>query len=265
MLTLYHGRTSVCSIKVRLVLVEKGIPFDSHILTLRGDQFDPHYVKLNPNAVVPTLVHDDRVIIESTVIAHYIDEAFPDPPLMPQEPLGRAQLRILAKHVDEQVHMACMTLTFATANRAHFAQMAPDALAAELTKTPNRSAAEVKRDVIQHGLDSPRVEDALRQHLKLLDCIEAATQGRSYIGGSAWSLADAVATPYVWRLDRLKLARLWDRRPAVAAWYDRVRKRPSFKSAVEDWVSAADVQRYATQPDPWPKIRDVLQKNMIEL
>ena len=76
MLTLYHGRTSVCSVKARLALAEKGVDFDSKLLTLRGDQFDPAYMKLNPNAVVPTLVHDGRVIIESTVIMHYIDEAF---------------------------------------------------------------------------------------------------------------------------------------------------------------------------------------------
>jgi glutathione S-transferase len=259
MLALYHGRTSVCSIKVRLALHEKGVAFESHVLMLRGDQFEPRYLALNPNAVVPTLVHDDRVIVESTVIAHYVDEAFAGPPLIPQEPLARADVRMLAKHVDEHVHMACLALTFATANRAHFAQMAPDLLAAELRKTPDPRAAEVKRDVVRHGLDSPRVADALRQHLKLLDRIEAATQGRTYIGGSAWSLADAVATPYVWRLDKLKLARLWDRRPAVAAWYDRVRQRRSFPRAVEDWLSAADVERYANQPDPWPKIRDLLQ------
>ena len=53
MLTLYHGRTSVCSLKTRLALAEKGIDFDSKLLTLRGDQFDPAYMALNPNAVVP--------------------------------------------------------------------------------------------------------------------------------------------------------------------------------------------------------------------
>ena len=66
MLTLYHGRTSVCSLKTRLALAEKGVGFESKLLTLRGDQFDPAYMQLNPNAVVPTLVHDGRVIIEST-------------------------------------------------------------------------------------------------------------------------------------------------------------------------------------------------------
>ena len=77
MLTLYHGRTSVCSLKVRLALAEKGVDFESRLLTLRGDQYDPAYMKLNPNGVVPTLVHDDKVVIESTVIMHYVDECFP--------------------------------------------------------------------------------------------------------------------------------------------------------------------------------------------
>jgi glutathione S-transferase len=93
MLTLYHGRTSVCSIKARLALAEKGMRFDSQLITLRGDQFDPGYMKLNPNAVVPTIVHDGRVVVESTVIMHYVEEAFPGPALMPADPLARSKVR----------------------------------------------------------------------------------------------------------------------------------------------------------------------------
>jgi hypothetical protein len=62
--------------------------------------------------------------------------------------------------------------------------------------------------------------------------------------GQQWSLADAAATPYVWRLDKLKLARMWEERPGVLAWYDRVRSRLSFKAAVDDWLSPADIERY---------------------
>ena len=88
-------------------------------MTLRGDQFDPGYIKLNPNAVVPTLVHDGNVIIESTVVMHYADEAFPGPSLTPADPVARAKMRMIEKLMDEYVHVACMTLTFATANRVH--------------------------------------------------------------------------------------------------------------------------------------------------
>src|SRR5262249_13873872 len=231
MLMLYHGRTSVCSIKARLALAEKGVAFDSRLMTLRGDQFDPGYLELNPNAVVPTLIHDGQVIIESTVIMHYVDEAFPGPALLPSDPHGRAQARLTAKLMDEYVHTACMTLTFATANRAHLARLTADELDAELAKSPDSKRAEIKRQVGRHGLDAPMIRDALRQHERLLDRIAAAVQHGPFIAGAGYSLADAAATPYVWRLDKLKLSQLWEQRPGVAAWYERIRARPSFGTA----------------------------------
>jgi glutathione S-transferase len=86
MLELYHNINSVCAQKVRIALKEKGQEAKEHLLTLQGDQNDPAYLKLNPNGVVPTLVHDGNVIVESSLILYYIDEAFPDPPLMPNTP-----------------------------------------------------------------------------------------------------------------------------------------------------------------------------------
>jgi glutathione S-transferase len=86
MLELYHSINSVCAQKVRVALAEKGLEYKSHLMTLRGDQFDPQYMKLNPNGVVPTLVHDGRPVIESAVILYYIDEVFAKPPLMPADP-----------------------------------------------------------------------------------------------------------------------------------------------------------------------------------
>ncbi len=259
MLTLYHGRTSVCSVKARLALAEKGLAFDSKLLTLRGDQFDPAYMRLNPNAVVPTLIHDDRVIIESTVIMHYVDEAFAGEPLMPVEPSARAQARMITKLVDEHIHISCMTLTFATANRAHLSRMTAQEMEAELAKAPDRRRSEIKREVVQQGLDAPLVLGALRHQQKLHDQIEGAMQLGPYLAGASYSLADAAATPYVWRLAQLKLAPMWEHRPGVAAWYERMRARPSFKTAVEAWLSPADVQRYANEPDPWPKVREILR------
>src|SRR5262245_20882164 len=259
MLTLYHGRTSVCSIKARLALAEKGVDWDGKLLTLRGDQFDPAYVKLNPNAVVPTLVHDGKVVIESTVIMHYVDEVFPGPPLLPSDALERSRLRLITKLMDEYVHVSCMTITFATANRASLARLTPQEMEAELAKAPDPKRSEIKRQVVAQGLDAPPVAEALRQQERLVDLIETATRDGPYLAGQGWSLADAAATPYVWRLDKLKLARMWENRPGVARWYDRIRARPSFKTAVEDWMTPADHERYAKEPDPWPKVRALLE------
>ena len=95
MLELYDNGNSVCAQKVRVALAEKGLEWKRHDLTLRGDQFDPQYMKLNPNGVVPTLVHDGRVVTESSVILYYLDEAFPTPPLMPRAPLERMKVRMV--------------------------------------------------------------------------------------------------------------------------------------------------------------------------
>ena len=86
LLELYHNINSVCAQKVRIALKEKGQEAKEHLLTLRGDQHDPEYLKLNPNAVVPTLVHDREPITELSLILYYIDDAFPEPPLMPRQP-----------------------------------------------------------------------------------------------------------------------------------------------------------------------------------
>ena len=94
MLTLYHAHHSTCSQKVRIVLHEKGLDFDTVALNLATkDQLDPEHLKLNPNGVVPTLVDGDDIIIESSVICEYLDERYPEPSLSPEDLMERAHMR----------------------------------------------------------------------------------------------------------------------------------------------------------------------------
>ena len=82
-----------------------------------GDAQKPEYLKLNPNAVVPTLVHDGRVITESTVICEYVDDQWPEHPLKPRDSFGRAQMRLWTKQLDEGLHTAVGILSFCVAFR----------------------------------------------------------------------------------------------------------------------------------------------------
>ena len=93
MLELYHNDMSSCAQKVRTLLAEKNLEWTGHHLDLRaGDTLTPDYLKLNPNGVVPTLIDDGTVIIESTVINEYIDDAHPGPPLRPADARARAEM-----------------------------------------------------------------------------------------------------------------------------------------------------------------------------
>src|SRR5579864_5448954 len=102
MLELYHAGLTSCSKKARHCLKEKGLAYKSHYLRLDTfEHHDPAYLALNPNGLVPTLVHDGAVVIESGVINEYLDEAFPEVPLKPADPVARARMRVLAKMADE--------------------------------------------------------------------------------------------------------------------------------------------------------------------
>ena len=108
---LYHNPMSTCSQKVRLVLAEKQLDFESVVLDLQGGaQFESEYLKLNPQAVVPTLVHQAQVITESTLINEYLEDCYPEPSLLPKTAIERYQLRAFCKQLDDHLH-PCLLYT----------------------------------------------------------------------------------------------------------------------------------------------------------
>jgi len=260
MIELYHSINSVCAQKVRIALAEKGLSYREHLMTLGGDQFDPSYMKLNPNAVVPTLIHDGQPIIESSVILYYLDEAFPKKPLMPEAALARAKVRLFNKLIDEYVHNSCTILTFATAFRPGLLKLSPEQREAGFAKAPSKKRSEYKRDVVAHGLDSGFVQEAIEHHEKLLSWIDDAMSVGPYLVGDSYSLADIAVIPYILRLELLRLSPMWNRYPGVATWWERIRQRPSTGEAIFSRMTDADAAPFRNlEPDPWIKVRDLLE------
>src|SRR5277367_5915763 len=104
MLELYHAHISTCSQKVRLCLAEKGLEWTSHPIEFaRGEHLAPAYLALNPNGVVPTLVHDGRPVIDSSVICEYLEEIAPGDgtSLMPGDAYDRARVRAWLRYIEE--------------------------------------------------------------------------------------------------------------------------------------------------------------------
>ena len=96
MITLYDFGNSVAFQKVRIALCAKGLDWETVKIDLfRSEQYDAKYLKLNPKGVVPTLVHEGKVIIESTAICEYLEETFPEPRLIPSDPWFRAGMRVV--------------------------------------------------------------------------------------------------------------------------------------------------------------------------
>jgi glutathione S-transferase len=124
MLTLYDFGNSVCCQKVRITLCEKGLAWQAVKVDLfRSEQYDPEYLKLNPKGVVPTLVHDGKPVIESTLICEYLDETFPQPPLVPSDPWQRSRMRIWSKLVDEGLFEGVTEISFSAMFRERMREM----------------------------------------------------------------------------------------------------------------------------------------------
>jgi ganglioside-induced differentiation-associated protein 1 len=263
MLYLYHGTTSVCAIKARLALHEKGLEWDGELLDLhRGDQHRPEYLKLNPNGVVPTLVHDGRVIIESTLIIEYLDEVFRDPPLMPADPYQRAQARLWMKKIDDYLHATCSAVTFAIAFRQGLLKKTPEELEARFKNTPDPAYRERQLLSVMHGIAAPHVAPAVKNYDKYVGEMEVALRRTPYLVGEAYSLADLAATSYVNRAEMLAMDGLWSSRPHVADWLRRIRERPSYDLAITEYLTEADKDRFdIPREETAQKVREILRAN----
>lgn len=90
--TLFSEKTDIYSHQVRIVLAEKGVPYE--IENIAPDTISEDLAEVNPYGSVPTLVDRDLVLFNSRIIMEYLDERFPHPPLMPVYPVARAKCRL---------------------------------------------------------------------------------------------------------------------------------------------------------------------------
>jgi glutathione S-transferase len=259
-LALYHNDMSSCSQKVRLVLAEKGLDWENRHLNLRsGEHQKDWYIKLNPRAVVPTLIDGDIVVPESNVINEYLDERFPDPPLKPSEPYWRARMRLWTKQLDEGVHDAGIAvLSFALAFRHQYLTRG-EAGKQMLESVPDLFKRERRRDVIENGPDSIHFVIAVQRMVQLLDEMEEALAGHPWLVGGEYTLADVAFTPYLLRLEHLDLLGMVADRPRVAAWYARCQARPSFAEALRKWENGKYLTLMKQRGEQhWPQVRAIM-------
>src|SRR5258705_2914263 len=118
MLELYRFPGATCAAKVLMALAEKSVPFEDRMIA-RDDLASDWYRKLNPNGVVPTIVHDGAVVIESSIILTYLDDAFDGPALQPASALGRAQVAQWLRVADDAL-MSLGLVTYAIVARQQF-------------------------------------------------------------------------------------------------------------------------------------------------
>jgi len=200
MIKLYDFKSSPNCQRVKVVLAEKNLPYEIVPIDLRKqEQKTPEYLKLNPYGKVPVLVDDGTVLYESCIINEYLNEKYPNPPLMPADLGKRAKARILTDyglaHLDGPYQKLRM----------------------ETTKDPKEQ--------------NPQVIDAAKNDLrKLLQHLEKELDDQPYLVGD-FSLVDAALLPRFTRLEGFGVlpdASL----PKLGKYLQRMKDRPSVKAVL---------------------------------
>jgi glutathione S-transferase len=208
---LHHFWLSAASRKVRIALREKDIAFE--MILEKPWERRPELLALNPGGEVPVLVEPHgTVLADGQAICEFLEEVYPQRPLMPRDAPSRAEVRRLVGWFDGK-----------------FAREVTDTLVGEkmikrMTRrdTPNSA-------LIRLGLSS------IRQHL---DYIGELAERRRWLGGDSFSLADITAAAHLSAVDYLGDVPWAECEPAKD-WYARIKSRPSFRPILADHLPGA--------------------------
>ena len=237
MLKLYEFGNSVCCQKVRQVLCEKGLTWESQDVDLfQHQQYDPAYLKINPKGLVPTLVHDGKSVTESTLICEYLDEVFPEPRLIPERALDRARMRLWSKAVDEGLHEGVTEISFSAMFRERLKNAPESQRQVRFRNIGDPRRRDRFMSTYELGVESPFVLWAIAAYERAFTTMEdtLANEGE-WLVGRAYTLADVNLAPYLARLEYLTLLDVWlGHRPRAREWWERMKARPAFKAAIAD-------------------------------
>ena len=260
MIKLYDFPSSVCAAKVRLVLTEKNLDWESQSVDIfKGEQFAPWYLELNPNGVVPTLVHEGRVVRESAIVCEYLDEAFPEPSLKPASNVLRARMRIWCKDVETFLLGTAAAVSFPAFDRYEVMKLTPDGMKVFYERHPSANMRKRKQSWIERGYDSQDARASILTYNKFLQKMEMELAKSPWLAGENYSLADAAATPYLAMLEMLDFQAWWRDMPRVGAWYARVKRRPSFQRAIVDVIpDRMTAAMRAGGAEAWPQVEAIL-------
>lgn len=232
-LDLYHFSMSNCSQKVRLCLEEKGLHWTSHPVDLVNNQhLTPEFVAINPKGLVPVLVNDGVVVIESSDIIDYLDQHFPNPPLRPSDPAERERMYRWLKLWDE-TQIWLKTLSHNTILKGRAAGMRTQMGKLE-SLVKNDELVEFMREFTSaEGLLRTRLESATTWIERVLGDLDTRLAAHQWLAGDAFSLADLAWSIDIHRLELIKLP--LERYIAMLAWYRRIESRSGFQRMVLDY------------------------------
>ena len=227
-LHVYHYFLSNCAQRVTIALEEKGQDWTPHPINLfTQENTTDDYFRVNPKGLVPALVHDGVVVTESMDILRYLEEQFPQPPLYPPDPDLRQQVDDWMDAATENHVGVVKTYMY---SQVLGASKKPEMMEHYLEKQEDPELIAFHQATIA-GFDQSRVLEAERRLFAFYDDMERELGRHQWLVGNEFSYAD-IAWFVTYFMNRRVGAVDFRNYPAIRAWGDRIRQRPSFKGGV---------------------------------
>jgi len=237
-LHLYHSARSNCAARVRLLLEEKELAWTSHHIDLgKKENISEEYFGINPKGVVPSLVHDGEVVVESNDILAYLEEKFTDPGFRGVPDLLQPEIDYWLQQSGDLHLPAIKTFQYYKINAALLPKTEEEeVLYQKLQKDPEMLAFHGK-----HSQGKSFTEDDANAATALLDTafkkINAAIADGGYIVGNTYTLADISWSPTVTTL--ISGGFDFSPYPELELWYETILQRPQYQEAVIEWRKKA--------------------------
>ncbi len=234
MLKLYHAEPVANSLKTLIAIKEKGLVFQSIYIDLhKFEQHEPGFLAINPEGQVPVLDHDGHIITHTSIIAEYLEDAFPDTPaLRPSDPSGKARMRYWNKFCDEHV------MNYVSMHGWHrlVGAIARSVDAGEFERLMARIPLHEQREkwrTARSGFGEAELANATRKIEVAVDKVEQQLQTSAWLAGDTYTLADinffAIGGMALDRLfPQMQVGR---RAPRLSQWVTRMFERPAVKAA----------------------------------
>jgi glutathione S-transferase len=206
-----------------------------HVDIFRFENYESAYTRLNPKAVVPTLDHDGRILIESNVILEYLEDVFPQVRLRPEDPYERSLMRLWVYNSEELGHWNLNVCSHNArhAKRLQAAGISDATVLAAADKCPNPMIGQRLRRRVEVGVSEQEEGEAIAKLEYMLGLMEERLAHGPWLAGETYSLADIAMAPMINRIDALGRPDMIaaDRRPNIAAWWQSMQARPVFQEA----------------------------------
>jgi len=246
---LLHFSGSSCSQKTRIFMNLKGIPWTSHPVDLAAQQnYTPWFLGINPRGLVPVLVHDGVVHIESNDILTYLDEIFPETELIPSD-LREESIDWLRE--EDGLHLDLRALTMRFVVPKLFAAKKPQSLSiyektagtVEGLPDPHKEV-ELKfwRDYSREGISDAQARASVGRFEKIYTLLETRLRDQPYVMGEALSLVDIAWFIYTHRLSAAGYP-FEGLHPALHRWYLGLLAREEFSQEVRTPLAIAWLTR----------------------